>query len=96
MVVGVCTLQIEIPASQSLKDKRHVVKSLITRVRHASRFNVSIAEVDSQDSWQHAVIGIVCVSPDERYAQGLLAKVIDHIERSRMDAVIADYSIEIW
>ncbi len=94
MVVGVCTLELEIPASHSLKDKRHVVKSLIARVRRD--FNVSIAEVDSQDAWQRAILGIVCVSTDEKYAHGLLEKVIDNIERARLDAVIGDYSIEMW
>jgi hypothetical protein len=94
MVIGVCTLELDIPASQSLKDKRRVVKSLIARVRRS--FNVSIAEVDSHDSWQRATIGIVCVSSDEKYAHGLLEKVVDNIERSRLDAVIADYSIEMW
>jgi len=94
MVVGVCTLELDIPASRSLKDKRHVVKSVIARVRQD--FNVSIAEVDSHDSWQTATIGIVCVSSDAKYAHGLLEKVIDAIERSRLDAVIADYSIEMW
>ena len=94
MVVGVCTLELDIPASHSLKDKRHVVKSLIQRVRQS--FNVSVAEVDSLDSWQHATIGIVCVSSDASYARGLLDKVIDNIERSRLDAVIGDYSIEMW
>ena len=94
MVVGVCTLELDIPASHSLKDKRHVVRSLTARVRQA--FNVSVAEVDSLDSWQHATIGIVCVSADANYARGLLDKVIDNIERSRLDAVIEDYSIEMW
>ncbi len=94
MVVGVCTLELEIPASHSLKDKRHVVKSLTARVRQS--FNVSIAEVDLLDAWQRATLGIVCVSSDANYARGLLEKVIDNIERMRMDAVIADYSIEIW
>lgn len=94
MVVGVCTLELEIPSSHSLKDKRHVVRSIIARVRQV--FNVSIAEVDSLESWQHATIGIVCVSNDEKYTHGLLEKVIDSIERSRLDAVIGDYSIEMW
>ena len=94
MVVGVCTLELEIPASHSLKDKRHVLQSLIARVRRD--FNVSISEADSQDSWQHATLAIACVATDERYAHGLLEKVIDNIERSRLDAVIADYSIEMW
>jgi hypothetical protein len=94
MVVGVCTLELEIPSSHSLKDKRHVVKSVVARVRRD--FNVSIAEVDALDSWQFATLGIVCVSPDRAYAHGLLEKVIDAIERSRLDAVVADYSIEMW
>jgi hypothetical protein len=94
MVVGVCILELDIPASQSLKDKRRVVKSVIARARQS--FNVSVAEVDALDLWQRATIGIVCVSADAEYAHGLLEKVIDNIERSRLDAVIADYSIEIW
>jgi len=94
MVVGVCTLELEIPSSHSLKDKRHVVKSLTTRIRQS--FNVSIAEVDSLDEWQNATLCIVCVSSDKNYAQGLLQKVIDNIERMRTDAVIADYSTEFW
>ncbi|HEX9074889.1 MAG TPA: DUF503 domain-containing protein [Anaerolineae bacterium] len=94
MVVGVCTLELDIPASHSLKDKRHVVKSVTARVRRD--FNVSVAEVDDLDAWQHAVLGIVCVSSDAAYAQGLLEKVVDNIERSRLDAVIAGYSIELW
>jgi len=94
MVVGVCTLELDIPASQSLKDKRHVVKSVVARVRQS--FNVSVAEVDDLDSWQRATIGIVCVSSDAEYAHGLLEKVIDSIERSRLDAVIVNYTIEMW
>jgi uncharacterized protein len=94
MVVGVCTLELEIPSSHSLKDKRRVVKSLTTRVRQA--FNVSVAEVDALDAWQQATLGIVCVSSDANYARGMLEKVIDSVERMRMDAVIADYSVEIW
>jgi hypothetical protein len=94
MVVGVCTLELEIPESQSLKDKRRVIQSLIARVRKS--FNVSVAEVDSNDAWQHATIAIACVSSDAEYAHGLLEKVIDSIERARLDAVIDDYSIEIW
>ncbi|MBI5652601.1 MAG: DUF503 domain-containing protein [Chloroflexi bacterium] len=94
MVIGVCTLELEIPASHSLKDKRHVVKSLIARVRN--EFNVSVAEVDSHDAWQHATIALVCVSTDVDYAHGLLEKAIDFMERQRLDAVIGDYSIEMW
>ncbi|MBI5304503.1 MAG: DUF503 domain-containing protein [Chloroflexi bacterium] len=94
MVIGVCTLELEIPASHSLKDKRHVVKSLIARVRN--EFNVAVSEVDSHDAWQAATIALVTVSTDAQYAHGLLEKAVDFIERQRLDAVIGDYSIEMW
>ena len=93
MVVGICTLTLDIPHSRSLKDKRRVVKSITSRVRR--QFNVSIAEVDAHDVWQSAVIGIACVSNDASYAHGLLEKVVLMISNSRFDAQVADYEIEI-
>ena len=59
MVVGICTLVIHLPYSRSLKDKRKVVKSLKDRLR--ARHNISVAEVDSQDLWQRAVLGIAAI-----------------------------------
>lgn len=93
MVIGICTLTLDIPHSKSLKDKRRVVKSITSRVRN--QFNVSIAEVDAHDVWQSAVIGLACVSNDASYAHGLLEKVVQMISNSRFDAQVADYEIEI-
>lgn len=93
MVVGLCTLSLEIDHSNSLKEKRRVVKSVIARVRN--QFNVSIAEVDSQDLWQSAVLGIACVSNDPARAHGVLEKIVQMVGNSRFDARIADYEIEI-
>lgn len=93
MVIGICTLTLDIPHSKSLKDKRRVVKSITSRVRN--QFNVSVAEVDAHDVWQSAVIGIACVSNDASYAHGLLEKVVQMISNSRFDAQVADYEIEI-
>jgi len=93
MVIGICTLTLDIPHSKSLKDKRRVVKSITSRVRN--QFNVSIAEVDAHDVWQSALIGIACVSNDASYAHGLLEKVVQMISNSRFDAQVADYEIEI-
>jgi uncharacterized protein YlxP (DUF503 family) len=93
MVVGVCTVVLEIPASHSLKDKRRVVKSILGKVRN--QFNVSAAEVEANDSWHSAVLGVACVSSDAPYAHGLLTRVVDMISNSRFDAEVADYSIEI-
>ncbi|MBP1467422.1 DUF503 domain-containing protein [Candidatus Chloroploca sp. M-50] len=93
MIIGVCTLQISIPMALSLKEKRQVVKSLLTRVRN--EFNVSIAEVDDQDIWQSAVFGIACVSTSQTYAHGQLEAVIRFLDRQRPDCPIGAYEIEM-
>lgn len=68
--IGVLTLEIRVEESHSLKDKRHVVKGLKDRLRH--RFNVSVAEVDGQDTWQRSTIVVVNVSKDRAYAEQAL------------------------
>ncbi len=93
MVVGVCTIQLEIFGNDSLKGKRSVVKPILARVR--DHFNVSAAEVDDLDSWQSATLAFACVSNDANYAHGLLEKVVDYIEHNRFDANILDYQIEL-
>ncbi len=54
MHIGVCKIKLYLPESQSLKDKRRVLKSLIARLKN--RFNVAIAEVEAQDIHQSAVL----------------------------------------
>jgi uncharacterized protein YlxP (DUF503 family) len=93
MIIGICTVVLEIPASQSLKDKRRVVKSILAKVRN--QYNVSIAEVDANDAWQSAVLGMACVSNDASYAHRLLTKIVEMIGNSRFDAEVAEYQIEI-
>ncbi len=71
--IGVLTLEIVLQNSHSLKDKRHVVKSLKDRLR--SRFNVAVAEIDCQDLWQRAVLAAVTVSSDHGNAEKVLQSV---------------------
>lgn len=78
MIIGVCTIELLVTDSNSLKDKRQVVKSLIDRVRN--RFNVSISEVEHQDLWRRAVLGIACVATDQQFASTVLNKVIELVE----------------
>lgn len=75
-VVGVLTLEIHVEHSHSLKDKRQVVKSLRDRLRE--RFNVSVAEIDYLDSWQHAAIGVATVANDRVFAEKILQAVESH------------------
>ena len=93
MNVGVCRIDLEFPASHSLKDKRKVLRSIVARVQ--SRFNVAIAEVDGNDSWQVATLGITCVSNDPRHANEMLSKVVNFIQGCREEAVMADYQVEM-
>jgi hypothetical protein len=94
MIVGTCTITLHLPAARSLKDKRQAIKSILARVRN--EFNVSIAEVDSQDARQLATLGVVCVSSSQKYAHGQLEAVVRFIEERRPDLPLVSYNIEMW
>jgi uncharacterized protein YlxP (DUF503 family) len=78
MVVGALTVNLQVPTSTSLKDKRQVVRSLTARLRQT--FNVAVAEVGDQDLWQSAIIGVVCVSSDSRHADEMCQKVLRFVD----------------
>jgi uncharacterized protein len=75
--IGVLTLDIHVEHSHSLKEKRHVVKSLKDRLRE--RFNVAVAEIDHLDSWQSSVVAAVTVSNDRVRAEQVLHAVEAHV-----------------
>jgi hypothetical protein len=93
MVIAVCTIELDIPMSTSLKDKRQVLRSVTARLRN--EFNVAVAEVDRQNSWQAAVIAAVTVSSDKDYAHGLLTRVVQWVETTRLDCELVHYEIEL-
>ena len=78
MVVGVCTVELFIGASQSLKDKRQVLHGLKDRLR--GKFNLSVAEVDGQDLWQKAVLGMACVANDGRFVNQVMEQALNLIK----------------
>lgn len=78
MIIGAAKVELEITDGLTLKDKRHVVKSLLDRMR--SRFNVSCAEVERQDSRRLATLGVAAVSSSEGFVREVLQKVQDLIE----------------
>jgi len=93
MNVGVCRLRLRLPQNLSLKGKRRILKSITTRV--GSKFNVAVAEVDDEDLWQLATLGICYISNNSRHANQVMSKIMDFIEKSRFDIEILDYEIEI-
>jgi hypothetical protein len=78
MAIGLLTLEIHIPDSRSLKDKRQVLRSLKDRLR--GRYNVAVAELDHQESWQRAQIGIVSLSNDAAHLEQSLRAVLNEAE----------------
>ncbi len=92
MVVGICNLKIKIFESSSLKEKRQVIKSLMGRLK--SRFNISIAEVGLNESWQISEIGLSIVTNSSNHAREVISKVVNFIDGdSRVE--IIEQEVEI-
>ena len=79
MLIGTATVELYLPGTFSLKEKRFVLKSMKKRIRN--NYNVSIAEIDYHDKWQRACLGIACVSNDRRFLDTTLTKVLNTIDR---------------
>lgn len=77
MIVGLCTVELFIPDSHSLKAKRQVLHSLKDRLR--DKFNVSVAEVSDHELWQKAVLGIACVANERTYVNQVLDQAVNLI-----------------
>ncbi|MCX7721080.1 MAG: DUF503 domain-containing protein [Dictyoglomus thermophilum] len=92
MLIGVCRVIISIPESFSLKEKRKIKRSIVDKVR--SKFNVSIAEVDSQEIWNELVLGISIVSTESKYIYEVMSEIIKLIEEQK-DTELIDYEIDI-
>jgi uncharacterized protein len=91
--IGVCKVKLRLPDNLSLKGKRQVVKSVTARLRN--KFNVSVAEVEDNDLWQLATIGICFVSNDHRFTNEVLSKAVELVVNSQGDFEMLDYEIEI-
>jgi uncharacterized protein YlxP (DUF503 family) len=93
VIVGACRVVLHLPGAHSLKDKRHVVKSIVARVHN--QFNVSAAEIEDQDHWQRAVLGITAVSNDRQHVNEVLSTIVNFISGANHDAEMTDYEIDI-
>jgi uncharacterized protein YlxP (DUF503 family) len=87
MIVGAALIEIRVHGSRSLKQKRGVVRSIAQRLRN--RFNVSVAEVGGQDTWQRAVLGIAVAGSDRTRLRDVLRRVLDYVEDLGLAEVIA-------
>ena len=81
------------PGVNSLKEKRQILRSLKDRIR--GKFNVAVAEVDYQDVWRTACLGVVTVANDGQFVDSVLSKVSDMIRRHR-GLTVVDYELEVF
>jgi len=93
MALAYCTVQLRLPENGSLKGKRQLLRSLTQKVR--GQFNVSIAEIEDQDSWQLATLGVSYVSTSGAHCHEMLERIVDFVQDNRLDAEFLDYTIEI-
>lgn len=92
MIIGTGKIYLYVNWVHSLKEKRMIVKSTISKVKN--KFNVSVAEVENQDLHQSIVIGIACVSNDSRHANSVIQNVLDFIE-DNTEAIVEKVEMEI-
>ena len=92
MFIGVCTIELYVPESGSLKTKRHSIRSLKDRIRN--KFNVSVAEIEDNDLWQKASLAVAAVSNDKAHLNQTLDHVLNMV-RSVPEIDLLDFQIEI-
>jgi uncharacterized protein YlxP (DUF503 family) len=78
MIIGTLEIHLRIDGAFSLKDKRHVLRSLMDKARRD--FQVSIAEIEDQDLWNVATIGVATVSNDATHAESVLNHVLESFD----------------
>ena len=92
MPVGLLTLELHIADAQSLKDKRQVLRSLKDRLR--AHFNVAVAELDFEDTWQRSVVGVVTLSNEEHLVEEALQKVLAEADNI-LGSMVVNHSVEL-
>jgi len=91
--IGLLTLHLQLPGCNSLKEKRSIIKPILTRLPR--EFNVSAAEVDRQDAWREAVLACAVVSSDATQTMRVLQQVLAYVESNWPDAPILDQKMEL-
>jgi len=93
MVVGAARVSLQVHGSQSLKAKRGVLRSITRRLQN--RFNLSVAEVGGQGTWQSAEIGLATVANEAATARRRLEQAIEFVENLHLAEVLGQ-EVEIW
>jgi uncharacterized protein YlxP (DUF503 family) len=93
MVVGICRVELYLPGNGSLKEKRSRLKPLLTHLRR--EFNLAAAEIDLNDVWRSAAIGMATISNDAGQAHSVLEKAVHWVEHRHPGIQVVDWEIEV-
>jgi len=91
-MLATLTIHLHLPGCASLKEKRGHIKPLIARLRR--EFNLSVAEIDRQDSWQETVIGCAMIGNDHAFLESALQTVAHWVDANWPDGDVIDQKIE--
>jgi uncharacterized protein YlxP (DUF503 family) len=92
MFIGSASIELHIPHCSSLKCKRQILSAIRDRLQN--KFNVSVAEVDHNDLWQRALLGIAVVANQKKFAQQVISQVVEFIYKENGVHII-DYTVDI-
>jgi uncharacterized protein YlxP (DUF503 family) len=93
MFVGVCQIEIMLPGSASLKDKRLVLNSVKTKIQN--KFNVSVAEVAHHDLWQRALLGLALVTNEHKMVDQVFNRVLELLyQEDRLE--VLKHQVEVY
>lgn len=93
MVIGILSIEIHLPYSHSLKEKRKRLSGL--KARLTKTYNVAFSELDFQNKWQRTRIGMVTLNSQKKPVENLFIKIIEDIEKS-VDGQIVDYQTQYF
>ena len=91
MIIAFMQINLKISHSNSLKEKRAIIRPLVEKLK--KNYNISIAEVDHQDLWQLATLGIAMVSNSKTYLQEVFDKMINDVIKLQGDYQILSHQI---
>jgi uncharacterized protein YlxP (DUF503 family) len=93
VIIGLLTIHFQLPGVSSLKEKRSLVKPILSRLH--KEFNISTAEVGHLDSWQESIIACTQASNDKAHTQRVLQTIVEYFEKNWPDLLVIEHHIEI-
>jgi uncharacterized protein YlxP (DUF503 family) len=93
MIIGYLSLEIYLPYSHSLKEKRKRLSAIKDRLR--KKYNVALAELDYQDKWQRSKIGVVTLNNRKTMVEKLFQRILAEAE-SLIDGEIIHSEIHFF